>query len=370
MLPKKIKQFGNKVMLVTGASSFSESENGKKILKALKHDFELEIVKVHGEPSADLIDDVCKTFKNRTFDVIVSVGGGSAIDTGKAISAMLPVEGSIRLYLEGNPSGIPHPGLKIPFIAAPTTAGTGSEMTKNAVISQVGENGFKRSIRHDNFYPEVAIVDPELTLNCPANVTAASGLDAFTQLLEAYTSTQASTFSDLLAIEGLKHIERSLVKAYKNGNYLEARTDMAYAAMLSGIVLANAGLGAVHGFASSVGALFNIPHGIVCGTLIAATNRLNIEKLSNSNSSSSFYLRKYVEVGKMFCNENGKSDDYYLEEFLNLLEKLLSDLQIPKLSNYGVSSSYIDKIVVNTSIKNNPVKLDKDDLATILKARL
>ena len=192
-----------------------------------------------------------------------------------------------------------HPGTKIPFIAVPTTSGTGSEATKNAVISRVGKDGFKKSLRHDNFVPDIALVDPELTLSCPQNITAASGMDCFTQLTEAYLSTKSNEYTDALAFEGLKAIKSSLLRTYRDGNDIEARSGMSFAALTSGICLANAGLGVIHGFASSIGGLYNIPHGIVCGTLMAVSNELTVRRLREIPGSTDC-PEKVCIAGKTF----------------------------------------------------------------------
>jgi alcohol dehydrogenase class IV len=370
VLSKKIKQFGKKTLLVTGKSSFIQSGRSKSLLKKLETDnIKFEIVNIPGEPSVSLIDEICNKYRLNSFDAVVSIGGGSVIDAGKAISAMLPEEGSVKLFLEGNPLGRPHPGIKIPFIAVPTTAGTGSETTKNAVLSEVGENGFKSSLRHEHFIPEVAIVDPELSIGCPPGVTAASGLDAFTQLFESYISLHASTLSDVLAYEGMYWIVNSLNKVIKNGNDISARSNMSYAAMLSGITLTNAGLGTVHGFASAIGSFFEIPHGIVCGSLLGEVNKKNIEKLQ-SNKIGNGILSKYSKVGELFCNEKNKSEIYYQSALGEALIKWIEELKIPKLGKYGITKDYLEKIISKTDNKNNPVNLNKDEWKEILMKRI
>jgi alcohol dehydrogenase class IV len=367
-LPEKIARYGDYFLLVTGSSSFAKSAYGQEILKLISEKgLTYSTIDVGSEPTAELIDGVCKFYKHINYTAVVSIGGGSAIDTGKAISAMLTTKESIEVFLEGNENFRQHSGNKIPFIALPTTAGTGSEATKNAVISKIGEKGYKRSLRHDNFVPHMAIIDPLLQLSCPAEITAASGLDAFTQLLEAYISTQSTVLTDTLALKGIQLIVKSLEKAYLDGSDMEARSDMAMAAYLSGLCLANAGLGTVHGFASSVGGCFEIPHGVICGTLLGAVNRMNIEKLIESKNPA---IEKYTQVGKLFLADKEKPDSFYPLSFADNVEQLIEKLKIPRLGAYGVTEKDIEKIVEKTNNKYNPIALTKHDLAKILKARI
>ncbi|MES1225938.1 MAG: iron-containing alcohol dehydrogenase, partial [Bacteroidota bacterium] len=289
----------------------------------------------------------------------------SVLDAGKAISAMLPLKDFVKHYLEGVGTQI-HPGTKIPFIAIPTTSGTGSEATKNAVLSETGEHGYKKSLRHNNFVPNVAILDPSLTLSCPKATTAASGMDAFTQLLESYLSTASNPVTDALALEGLKRISDSLLKVYHDGSDLNARTDMSMAAYLSGITLANAGLGLVHGFASSVGGYYEIPHGVICSSMMAATNKITVRKL-RSEKSNDEALEKYANVGRLFSDQQNKSSEYYTDSLLDLIHTWATEMSIPKLSEGGVTLNDVEKIVESTDNKNNPVKLNKDEIEEVLK---
>jgi alcohol dehydrogenase class IV len=262
-----------------------------------------------------------------------------------------------------------HPGTKLPFVAVPTTSGTGSEATKNAVLSRIGMEGFKRSLRHDNLVPDIALVDPGLTLGCPADITAASGMDCFTQLTEAFLSDKSNIYTDALAIEGLKQIKNSLKESYVDGNNIEARTGMSFAALTSGICLANAGLGVVHGFASSIGGLYNIPHGLICGTLMAISNEVTVREL-RKNKSISPALKKYVLLGKLFLGEEGKTEDYYIDGFIQYLHKLTSDLQLSGLKKYGIEEKDIAIICSTPDNKNNPAKLDAGEFAEILQRRI
>jgi alcohol dehydrogenase class IV len=327
-----------------------------------------EIITVSGEPSPDLIDQAVRTLSEKDFNLVVGIGGGSVLDAGKAISAMIYRSGSVTEFLEGVGTK-DHPGTKLPFIAVPTTSGTGTEATKNAVISEIGREGFKKSLRHDNFVPDVALIDPNLTLNCPRDITAASGMDCFTQLTEAYLSDKGSEYTDALALEGIKAVKKSLVRCFSDGTDLEARTGMSFAALTSGICIANAGLGAVHGFASSIGGMFDIPHGLVCGTLMAAANEVNI-KFLRRNSSNQTALKKYAVLGKLFLGDESRSDDYFIDGFAGQLHKMTHDLKLSRLSKYGIKPTDIEDICKKTEIKNNPAKLVQEDLTEILLMRL
>jgi alcohol dehydrogenase class IV len=289
------------------------------------------------------------------------------IDAGKAISAMISKPESVIEFLEGI-GNLEHPGTKIPFIAIPTTSGTGSEATKNAVISKIGVNGFKRSLRHDNLVPDIALVDPGLTLHCPQVITATSGMDCFTQLIEAFLSDKSNNYTDALAMEGLKAIKKSLVRCFNDGLDIEARTGMSFAALTSGICIANAGLGVVHGFASSIGGRYNIPHGLVCGTLMAKSNEINVKALRKI-SNNHFALRKYELLGHLFLDVKEKSEDYYIDGFINYLFNVTYDLKLPGLKNYGLEERDLALICSNTECKNNPLMLSSDDLMEILAAR-
>jgi len=367
-LPGLISKFSGPVLLVTGRRSFTESERGKKLLRLLEEGRNTVYrVSVPVEPSVTIIDEAVDANKDKDIKLVVAIGGGSVLDAGKAISAMLTVPGSVRDYLEGI-GNREHPGTKIPFIAIPTTSGTGSEATKNAVISEVGPQGYKKSLRHEHFVPDIAILDPELTLDCPAEITAACGMDCFTQLTEAFLSDKASEYTDAFALLGLKAIKNSLVKSVRNGKDITARTDMSFAALNSGICLANAGLGVVHGFASSIGGRYIIPHGLICGTLMAVTNRVTVRELRTD--SGNYALKKYAELGKLFLDTEGKNDDYYIDGFIDWLYKLTSDLKLPGLAAYGLEERNIKEICAQTENKNNPVKLSQDNLVEILHERL
>lgn len=369
MLPSAARNFGSRVLLVTGARSFISSTHGQDLQERFrKEGFRVEIFPIAGEPSPQVVDEAVKQYSSFQPDCVIAIGGGSALDGGKAISAMLPLGEPVKHYLEGVGTKPAHPGVKVPFIAVPTTSGTGSEATKNAVLSETGEKGYKRSLRHPHFIPELAVVDPALALNCPPGTTAASGMDAFTQLLESYLSTASNAVTDTLALQGLQRISKCLPDAFRDGTNLEARTGMALAAYLSGITLANAGLGLVHGFSSSIGGFFTIPHGIICSALMAPANRITIRKLRQQKEGAKF-LKKYAIAGRLFSEEDDRSDAYYADLLVATIESWTQTMCIPKLSHFGVSLEDFEKIISATSNKNNPVELDHDELCEVLESQ-
>jgi alcohol dehydrogenase class IV len=368
-LPSIAKSYGDRLLIISGKKSFIQSAHAEKLFDDLKNEKILfHSISIAGEPSPDDIDQAVKLFINEDINLVASIGGGSVIDAGKAVSAMIHKSESVTEFLEGIGTK-EHPGTKIPFIAVPTTSGTGSEATKNAVISKVGEKGFKKSLRHDNLVPDIALVDSVLTLQCPKEITAASGMDCFTQLTEAYLSDKANKYTDALALEGLKVIKRSLIRSYTTGEDIEARTEMSFAALTSGICLANAGLGIVHGFASSIGGMFNIPHGIICGTLMASANEINVRELRKLVSNPET-LKKYSLLGQLFLDKDGKTDDYYIDGFVEYLHELTNIFQLPGLGNYGIVKNDIELIANSTECKNNPVRLGLEDIMEILSYRL
>ncbi|QWR76106.1 iron-containing alcohol dehydrogenase [Candidatus Magnetomonas plexicatena] len=370
-LGKIVANTANTIILLTGGKSLSDS--GK--LEALSDDFKKHAITFHHEtittePTPELIDKISDKYRNYNIAAVVAIGGGSVVDAGKAVSAMIPIDGSVFDYLEGVGKGLNHSGKKLPFIAVSTTAGTGSEATKNAVLSRVGKDGFKRSLRHDNFVPDIAVIDPLLHLSCPSNVTAACAMDAFTQLLESFLSTKASPVTDALSFDAIHLCRKNIVlSATTHAGDPEVRASMAYAAFISGVTLANAGLGVVHGFASSIGSYFDIPHGVVCGTLVGACTRKNIARLkeiAKDIPSANAALHKYSQATAALTN----STSHELNALTGKIDEWTELLKIPKLSAYGVKLTDLEKIASETGIKENPVTLSKNDLIEILSERL
>jgi alcohol dehydrogenase class IV len=357
-------------LLVTGKSALERIMKIPEFETFYKHtEFSSIHYPVDHEPSPSDIDNALSLQKTFKPDCIIALGGGSAIDTGKAISAMLPLQDNVLNYLEGVGNSI-HPGTKLPFIAIPTTAGTGSEATKNAVISVTGQNGFKKSLRHDNFVPDYAILSPELTTTLPVFQTVFSGMDAFTQLVESFLSTNANSLTDALALEGIRNIISALPICINKGNDLASRAKVQYAAYLSGITLANAGLGTIHGFASSIGGRIDIPHGLICGTLMSTVNRKTIHKLKQfKDETSENALAKYIKLGELVTSQNNLSSEELIEAFLDFLNLWTTKFNIPKLGEYGLSEVMFSSIISHTGNKNNPVKLNEKEMLDVLRER-
>ncbi len=373
-IPRICAQFGKKVLWITGANSLKS--NGKWAILAEKLNREgLEIIPliIDSEPSALFVDETCLALRDQGIDVVLGVGGGSVIDGAKAISAMLLQQNSVFDHLEDVGRGIPHNGKKIPFIAVPTTSGTGGEMTKNAVLSKVGPQGYKKSLRHENLIPNAVVIDPELMVTCPTKVTAACGMDAFTQLVESYLSPIASPFTDILALNGMTLLIQNLGLACgQESANLEVRSHIAYASMLSGICLANAGLGIVHGLASPLGGFFAIPHGVVCGTLLGAATEMNIRALqARGGNDSTVALAKYRKIGQLFAGENrSPSESQQLAAFVEQIQSWIEQLQLPRLGNYGIQPGDLGRVVEKTSNRHNPIALTQAEMMEILACRL
>ncbi|MFT3848901.1 MAG: iron-containing alcohol dehydrogenase [Propionivibrio sp.] len=370
-LPTLLGGHGKRILLVTGSSSFRRSTHCERLMQALGvAGITVFQVSVGGEPSPAFVDATVARYRGEHLDWVVSVGGGSAVDAGKAISAMLPSGDSVVEYLECKDTR-KHDGRKVPFVAIPTSSGTGAEATKNAVLSDIGRAGYKSSLRHDRFVPDIALVDPELTLSCPADVTAACGMDALTQLLESYVLTKSSPMTDALALSGLEHVAAGLLPSVENGAHdIEARSHMAYGALLSGITLANAGLGVVHGYAGPLGGFHTIPHGVVCGTLVGEATRVTIEALFNDAEKNRIALRKYAKAGSTLARRHPVSVQHDCDLLVRTLNDWIERTGIPRLGRYGLSAADLPAILDKSNGKNSPATLNREQMAAILRARL
>lgn len=368
-----VKQYGSRVLVLKGGSSLVKSGRWDELLGILKESsVEWEELRITGEPSPGIVDAAVREYKTRRIEAVLSIGGGSVLDAGKAISAMLLQESSVKEFLEGVGIRI-HDGRKLPFVAVPTTAGTGSEATKNAVLSEVGEHGYKKSLRHESLVPEEAIIDPELMTGCPREITAASGMDAFTQLLESYISSKANPITDALAISGIEHAVRCLIPVCTDkGDDLDARAGMAYAAFISGVTLTGAGIGVIHGLASPIGGFSRAPHGAVCGTLLAPAMKRTIRALQNDPAAGRGALEKCARVGALVTGREFRVGDItpLCNALLDALYEWTENLSMPRLGRYGIAEADVEKVVQGASNKNNPVALDKDELAAIVYERI
>ena len=373
-LPELAARYGKHVLLVTGRSAIRDSRIWTELLCGLEaHGMTWLDVKVETEPSPYLVDKEVARLQNCAIDVVIGIGGGSALDAAKAIAGLLRPGNSVMDHLEGVGPERPYSGPSTPFIAVPTTAGTGSEATKNAVLSLHGEHGFKKSFRDESLIAEYAVVDPDLLASCPAPIIAANGMDALTQLLESFVSTKANPFTDALALDGLRITRDSLLVWYRQGETAaDARSGMAYAALLSGITLAQVGLGSVHGLAAPLGAFFPIPHGVACGTLVAAATQINIQTLKQ-RTPDGIALRKYAQLGRLLGNDESLDDLAAHDTLIEILDRWTREMDLPRLNHYGVCVDDLSRIVTNSrgsSMKTNPVLLTDDEIETVLRMRL
>lgn len=374
-LPKLIAAYGKTVLLITGKHSFPDSPRWPILIQALEAQNQQWLhFTVSGEPSPQLVDEAVARFRGDNIDVVVAIGGGSVLDAAKAIAGLLPHGNSVMDHLEGVGANVLYRGPCTPFIAVPTTAGTGSEATKNAVLSVQGPEGFKKSFRDECLVPEYAVIDPDLLASCPADLVAADGMDAFTQLLESYVSSKANPLIDALAWSGMTAFQQGFFAAWEGVEpaATEGRAAMAYAALLSGITLAQVGLGSVHGLASPLGAFFPIPHGVVCGTMVAAATAVNITAMQQREPNNPA-LVKYAQVGRLLSGQQQLDDDQARQVLVELLSEWSERLQLPKLGNYGITADDIAKIVANSrgsSMQTNPIMLTDAEIASILRQRL
>lgn len=367
-------QFGRRALIVTGASSFPASERWHQLLQQLSTlGISYEHVTIDGEPSPEMVDDAVNEYAPANIEVVVGIGGGSAMDAAKAIAGLLRVKQSVMDFLEGVGPELPYNGPAVPLIAVPTTAGTGSEATRNSVLSRQGSDGFKKSFRDDKLVAEVAIVDPELLSTCPRDVIAANGMDALTQLIESYVSIKANVFNDALGISGLRAARDGLVRLYQSeGADAPARERMAYASLISGINLAQTGLGSVHGLASPLGAFYPVPHGVVCGTLVAAATEMNINAMLEREPDNAA-IDRYARISEVLSQRRFKSTNEALDKLVELLQQWTYDLQLEKLSRYGLNSSALDHVVEHSrgsSMKTNPIVLSDEEIKAILIERM
>ncbi len=401
-LPGVVREFGSKALVFVRGPGFTDTADWARLRAALESaavEFELETVA--DEPSPALVDEIVARHPGSgagrgsgrgsgPVEVVVGIGGGSVLDTAKAVAGLLIPGNSVMDHLEGVGPELPYRGPSVPFVAVPTTAGTGSEATKNAVLSIRGAGGFKKSFRDEALVARVAIVDPDLLAACPPALIAGNGMDALTQLLESYVSVRANPFTDALALSGLAATRDGLLAWFDEASAdsaaagpgrgaagpgsvaAAARERMAYAALCSGICLAQAGLGAVHGLASPLGAQYPIPHGVACGATLAAATRVNIAALEERDRGS-VALSRYAAAGWLFSGNPGADDREARSGLVPALQTLTARLGVSRLSAFGITEASIPALVADSrgsSMKTNPIVLTDDEIAAILRASL
>jgi alcohol dehydrogenase class IV len=353
---------GSRALVVTGRAT----DRATPLLDLLdKTGINSELFSVHDEPTIEIVRQGIKLARREACDIVIGFGGGSPLDTGKAIAALMSNGDDPLDFLEVIGSGKPLTQPSVPYIAIPTTAGTGSEVTHNAVLASL-KHRVKVSLRSPNLLPRLAIVDPELTYSMPPSVTASTGLDALTQVLEPYLSRRANPFVDAFCREGMRRASRSLRPAYFHGSDIAAREDMSLASLFGGIALANAGLGAVHGFAGPFGGMFHAPHGATCAALLPHVMEINVLALK-ARAPHSEVLPRYDEVAQILTG-NPKAA---AEDGVTWLRELCQELQVPPLGSYGITEAdfptLIEKAKVSSSILANPISLTRDEMHEILQ---
>lgn len=351
------KKFGKRVCLITGKTAMNRSGILNNVRNSLEN-ADLEVIpfdNVIPEPTTKMVDECLSVVRTTGCEVVIGLGGGSALDVAKAVAGLANEKGISVEYQEGRK--IKKQGL--PFIAIPTTAGTGAEASYNAVIINE-ERKVKQSIRDYSLMAKVAIVDPTLTLTLSPNITAISGMDTLVHLIEGYVSNSANPLTDALAIAGIKLVGSSLKKAVEDGQDKKSRTDMSLASLLGGMVLANAGLGAVHGLAAPLGPLYNIPHGLVCAILLPYVMEYNLETS----------IPKFAQIAySLDTQTTNLSVEGAAFESVVLVEELISSLNLPfNLSSLGVQERDLPIIVqgVSSSLKYNPKEATFKELINIL----
>jgi len=355
------KQWGRRALIVTGRDT-ARADHLHSALPA--QGVGCSAFATGGEPTVDLVRRGVEYARAEQCDLVVAQGGGSAIDAGKAIAGLLTNAGCLLDYLEVVGSGKPLANPGAPFIAVPTTAGTGSEVTRNAVLG-VPERHVKVSLRSPLLLARLAVVDPELTLGVSPATTARTGLDALTQLIEAYVSSRANPLTDGFCTEGIVRAARSLRPACEDGTNLAARRDMSLAALLSGLALANAGLGVVHGFAGPLGGRFPAPHGAICAAILPNGMEVNLRAL-RARAPSSIALNRYEHIGRLLTGRPGAT----AEDGITWVRDTCRALGIPPLSSYGIDETDVPTLIAEgaqaSSMKGNPLALASEELREVL----
>lgn len=357
-LPELSRSFGTRPLVVTGASK----ERRSALVAALS----TETLAVPGEPTVDLVRNGARQLKDHACDMVISMGGGSVIDAGKAIAILAANGGEPLEFLEVVGRGRALVSPPLPFIALPTTAGTGSEVTRNAVLGSP-EHGVKVSLRSPMMLPRVALVDPELTYELPPAITAYTGLDALTQLIEPYVSSRANPLVDAICSNGIRRVAQALRPAYHDGRDRDARRDMAMGSLFGGLALANAGLGVVHGFASPLGGQWKAPHGALCAAVLPHGMAANVAAM-RARTPEHPALERYAEVARLLTGKREAA----CEDGIEWVRALCSELKIPPLREWGIAEAdfpgVVEKAARASSMQANPISLSEDELMAVLSA--
>ena len=364
-IPSAAAAFGRRALVVTGGSA----ERAAPLVRGLQSaGVECVSFAAAGEPTVELIRAGAHRLREERCEFVIAFGGGSALDTGKALAALASNPGDPLDYLEVIGRGQPLRNASAPLIAIPTTAGTGSEVTRNAVLG-APEQRVKASLRSAGMLPRLAVVDPELSLSLPRPVTASTGLDALTQLIEPYVSPRANPITDGFCVDGMLRAASALPRAWNDGADLEARTAMSWAAVLGGLALANAGLGVVHGFAAPIGGMFPAPHGAACAAILPHGMAVNVQALRD-RAPESPALARYEETARLLTGKGNAT----AEDGVRWVAELCRKLEVAPLRSYGVRDEHIPELVEKAaqtnSMKGNPIVLTSEELRQIVETAL
>jgi alcohol dehydrogenase class IV len=352
-----------RALVVTGRDP-ARAERALALLR--RAGLEPAVESIAGEPTVDQVAAAADRARRAGCELVVGFGGGAALDAGKAIAALATNPGDPLDYLEVIGRGRPLAHAPLAFFAVPTTAGTGAEVTRNAVLASPAHR-VKASLRSPLMLPRLALVDPELTFGLPPALTATTGLDALTQLIEPYVSCRTNPLTDALCAEGLRRAAPALRRAYHDGHDAAARTDLALASLHGGLALANAGLGAVHGFAGPIGGRFPAPHGAVCAALLPGVMAANLAALRQRQPGGEA-LRRYETVARWLTGRDRATAD----DGVAWVRELVAELAIPRLGTYGVAAADLGPLVEAarqaSSMKANPLPLTEAELHAVLAA--
>lgn len=353
-------RMGRRVLLVTG----STARTGNLETRLSAGGMSCSLFHISREPDVEMVAAGAQLARDERCDMVIGFGGGSVMDSAKAIAALITNQRPIVDYLEVIGYAMPLEQTPAPCIVIPTTAGTGSEVTRNAVIRSP-QHRIKVSMRSQGMLPDLAVIDPQLTLTLPPDITAATGFDALTQLLEAFVSAKANPLTDGLCREGLTRCARALKTVYHQGENLDARTDMAVASLFSGLALANAGLGAVHGIAGPLGGMIDAPHGAVCARLLPVVAGANVTAL-HQKSPHSPTMERFREIARVLTGQ----PEADIHEGIDWLQAAARELDIPPLIQWGLKEADVTELVDHaqraSSMRGNPVKLDRATVTSII----